>query len=164
MAGASGVEGNAKAKKQRKMKQIEKITSIVMYILIAIDAVLIVLGFAFKDDNPLADGSFVDIALIWTIVLAGLGVVCALASEGFNAASDPKLLVSGGIKLVAVLAILGIFWAIGDETPLNLIGYEGDENHGTWLKVADMGLFTVYLALAAGVVSIVVSEIYQLFR
>lgn len=135
-----------------------------MCILLAIDAVLVILAFAFKDANPLADGSFVDIVLIWTIVLAGIGVLSALASEGINAASDPKLLAKGGIKLVAVIAILGIFWALGDDTPLNLIGYEGDENQGAWLKISDMGLFTVYLALAAGVVSIVVSEIYQLFR
>ena len=46
------------------MKQIEKLTSIVMYVLLAIDAVLIILGFLFKDENPLADGSFVDIAII----------------------------------------------------------------------------------------------------
>ncbi len=146
------------------MKNTEKITSIVMYVLLAIDAILVILGFSFKDDNPLADGSFVDMALIWTIGLLCLGVISAIASETVNAISDPKLLVRGGLALVGVVVILGIFWAIGDETPLQLVGYEGDENQGAWLRVSDMGLYSIYLALAAGVLSIVVSEVYQLFR
>lgn len=135
-----------------------------MYVLLAIDAVLIILGFLFKDENPLADGSFVDIAIIWTIVLICIGVACAVVSEGANAASDPKLLAKGGAALVGIAIVLGIFWAIGDETPLQLVGYEGDQNQGAWLRVSDMGLFSIYLALAAGVLSIVVSEVYQLFR
>lgn len=146
------------------MKQIEKITSIVMYVLLAIDAVLIILGFINKDNAPLEDGSFVDIAIIWTIVIAGIGILCALVSEAANAASDPKSLVKGAIAIVGVVVILGVFWALGDDTPLQLVGYEGDENQGAWLKVSDMGIFTVYLTLAAGVISIVVSEVYNLFR
>ena len=135
-----------------------------MYVLLAIDAVLIILGFLFKDENPLADGSFVDIAIIWTIVLICIGVASVVVSEGANAASDPKLLAKGGAALVCLAIVLGIFWAIGDETPLQLVGYEGDENQGAWLRVSDMGLFSIYLALAAGVLSIIVSEVYQLFR
>lgn len=135
-----------------------------MYVLLAIDAVLVIAGFINGGENALADGSVVDIVLNWTIGLGAVAVILALASAVFDVAQDPKQLVKGGIGLVAVVVLLAIFWAIADDTPLQLIGYEGEQNHGNWLKIADTGLFTVYLAIGLGVLSIVVSEIYQLFR
>lgn len=146
------------------MKQIEKITNIVEIVLMAIGAVLVVLGYIYANDDPLADGSWVDRCIIWTVIIAAVAFLCAIASEAISAASDPKTLVKSGIALVGAIAVLAIFWALSSDTPLPLVGYEGDQNEGGWLKISDTGLFTVYLALAAGIVSIVVSEVYQLFR
>lgn len=144
--------------------KIDKIATYVMYVLMAIGAVLVIMGYVFASDNPLADGSWVDLNIIWTVILCGIAILCAIASEGFNAAQDPKQLLKAGISVVAVVAVLAIFWALGSDEPLPLVGYEGDQNQGGWLKVSDMGLFTVYLALAGAIIAVVASEIYNLFK
>lgn len=144
------------------MKQVQKITTIVMGILMAISACLVIGGF--MDKNPLEDGSICDMAILWSIALAGLGIIAAAASAAISAASDPKSLLKLCIAVVAAVVVCGILWTIGDDTPLPLIGYEGDENQGWWLKVSDMGLFAIYLALAIGIISVIASEVYNLFK
>lgn len=135
-----------------------------MTVLMAIGAFLVVMGYVFAYDNPLETGSWVDCNIIWTIILGAVALVCAIASEGLDAASDPKTLISTGIKLVAAIAVLALFWALGSDEPLPLVGYEGDQNEGNWLKVSDMGLFTVYLMLAGAIIAVIASEVYNLFK
>ena len=60
------------------MKQVQKITTIVMGILMAISACLVIGGF--MDKNPLEDGSICDMAILWSIGLAALGIIAAAAS------------------------------------------------------------------------------------
>ncbi len=144
------------------MKQVQKITTIVMGILMAISACLVIGGF--MDKNPLEDGSICDMAILWSIGLAALGIIAAAASAAISAASDPKTLLKLCIAVVAAVVVCGILWALGDDTPLPLIGYEGDENQGWWLKVSDMGLYAIYLALAIGIISVIASEVYNLFK
>ncbi len=144
------------------MKQVQKITTIVMGVLMAISACLVIGGF--MDKNPLEDGSICDMAILWSIALAALGIVAAAASAAISAASDPKTLLKLCIAVVAAVVICGILWALGDETPLPLIGYEGDENQGWWLRISDMGLYAIYLALAVGIISVIASEVYNLFK
>ncbi len=144
------------------MKQVQKITTIVMAILMIISACLVIGGYTDKD--PLGDGSICDMAILWSITLAGLGIIAAAASSAISAASDPKSLLKLCIAIVAAVVVCGIFWSLGDETPLQLIGYEGDENQGWWLRVSDKGLFAIYLALALGIISIIASEVYNLIK
>lgn len=144
------------------MKQVQKITTIVMGILMAISACLVIGGF--MDKKPLEDGSICDMAILWSIGLAALGIIAAAASAAISAASDPKTLLKLCIAVVAAVVVCGILWALGDDTPLPLIGYEGDENQGWWLKVSDMGLYAIYLALAIGIISVIASEVYNLFK
>lgn len=144
------------------MKQVQKITTIVMGILMAISACLVIGGF--MDKNPLEDGSICDMAILWSIALAALGIIAAAASAAISAASDPKSLLKLCIAVVAAVVVCGILWTLGDDTPLPLIGYEGDQNQGWWLKVSDMGLYAIYLALAIGIISVIASEVYNLFK
>lgn len=146
------------------MKKVELFAKIVEYVLLIIGLVLVIAAYTNTASEALVDGSATDMSIIWTAILLGIGLVLAIASTVLATASDMKGLVKMGIGLVAAAIIIGIFWSISDDTPLNLVGYEGDQNQGAWLKVSDTGIFTTYLCLGGAVVSIVVTEIYQLFR
>ncbi len=146
------------------MKKVELFAKIVEYVLLVIGLVLVLAAYTNTASEALVDGSATDMSIIWAAVLLGVGVVLAIASTVLATASDMKGLVKLGIGLVAAAVIIGIFWSISDDTPLNLVGYEGDQNQGAWLKVSDTGIFTAYLFLGGAVLSIVVTEIYQLFR
>ncbi len=146
------------------MKKVELFAKIVEYVLLIIGLVLVIAAYTNTASEALVDGSATDMSIIWTAILLGIGLVLAIASTVLATASDMKGLVKMGIGLVAAAVIIGIFWSISDDTPLNLVGYEGDQNQGAWLKVSDTGIFTTYLCLGGAVLSIVVTEIYQLFR
>ena len=85
-------------------------------------------------------------------------------AEIINILQDTKLLIKAGIVVAGLAALLGIFWALADGTPLNLVGYEGTDNTEFWLKVADTSIFTAYTAFGAAIVSILATEIYQMFK
>ncbi len=146
------------------MKKIELISKIVEYIALIVGVVLVIASFTNTAADAVVDGSATDMAIVWTCILLGLGVVLAVASECISAASDTKSLIKAVVAVVAAVVVLGIFWALSDDTPLNLIGYEGTQNEGNWLKVADTGLFTLYLSLGGTIVTIAATEIYQLFK
>lgn len=146
------------------MKKIELISKIVEYIALIVGVVLVVASFTNTAADAVVDGSATDMAIVWTCILLGLGIVLAVASECISAASDTKSLIKAVVAVVAAVVVIGIFWALSDDTPLNLIGYEGTQNEGNWLKVADTSLFTLYLCLGGAIVTIAVTEIYQLFK
>ena len=146
------------------MKKIEFITKIVEYVLLIIGAILVLAGFTNSTQDAIQDGSATDLAIMYTGSLLAIGFFGALIALAVELASDTKRLIKAAIFAVALLVVLVIFWNISDATPLPLIGYEGDQNQGAWLKLADTGIFCAYLALGGAVVSIIVTEIYQLFR
>lgn len=146
------------------MKKAELFAKIVEYVTLIIGLVLVIAAYTNTASEALVDGSATDMSIIWTAILLFVAVLLAVVSTVLATASDTKSLVKMGIGLVAAVVIIGIFWSISDDTPLNLVGYEGDQNQGAWLKVSDTGIFTTYLCLGGAVLSIVVTEIYQLFR
>lgn len=146
------------------MKKAELISKIIEYVLAAIAVILVILGFQETAADAMKDGSANDMAIIYTIVLLFVGVFLALVSTVIDAASDPKSLVKGIISVVVVAIVLGILWSLSDDTPLNLIGYEGNQNQGNWLKVSDTSIFCCYIGLGGAVLTIIVTEIYELFR
>lgn len=146
------------------MKKAELFAKIVEYVTLIIGFVLVIAAYTNTASEALVDGSATDMSIIWTAILLFVAVLLAVVSTVLATATDTKSLVKMGIGLVAAVVIIGIFWSISDDTPLNLVGYEGDQNQGAWLKVSDTGIFTTYLCLGGAVLSIVVTEIYQLFR
>lgn len=146
------------------MKKAELFAKIVEYVTLVIGLVLVIASYTNTASEALVDGSATDMAIVWTGVLLFVALVLAIASGVVATASDARSLIRMGIGIVAAVVVVGILWSLSDDTPLNLIGYEGDQNQGAWLKITDTGIFTLYLGLAGAVLSIVVTEVYQLFR
>ena len=146
------------------MKKTEFITRIIEYILLALGAILVVAGFTNTAADAMRDGSATDLAIWYCSALLLVGGVAAVISWVIAIASNTKGLIGLVIGVAAFVIFTSIFWAIGSDTPLPLIGYEGDQNEGAWLKIADVGIYWAYLAFATAGVSIVASEVIRIFR
>lgn len=142
----------------------ENISRYVMYALLLI-SVIFILACATNDNiSAMADGSATEMCINWTIAVFVIGIIAAVVAWVVDAFSDKKQLVKTGIAVAAAIVLLLILWACADGTPLNLIGYEGTENVPFWLKVADTGIFTCYIALIGAIGAIVVSEVLAFIK
>lgn len=148
------------------MKLIGYISQSVMIILMVLSVVLMGLSATEASDEALAtaDGSWTGMVITWAIVVFAIGLIGAAGSYVVGALVDTSNLLKSAIAVVGAIALVAICWALADGTPLPLIGYEGSENVPFWLKIADTGLFLGYIAAVVAVISIVVSEVVQLFR
>lgn len=145
------------------MKNIDKIAKYVMYALLVISCIVVGLSFNEGNEGAMAENSATEMAINWAIGLAGLGIILAIVAEVVAVAQDPKLLVKSGIALVAVAAVSGIFWAMADGSAMTLAGGNLYDDELT-LKLADVGLFSFYLCVGGALVSILATEIYQMFK
>lgn len=144
------------------MKVTSIIASAAMWIVIAVG--LIFGAMSAMEVDPMVDGSWTGTAITWTGIVFGVGVVGAILSTLFGLLSDKKSVIKTVIAIVAAAALVFIAWSLGDSTPLNMPGYEGSENVYPWLNIADAGIFLFYFAAGAAFLSIIVSEIYQMFK
>lgn len=148
------------------MKLVGYISQGVMIILMVLSVVLMGLSATEASDEALAtaDGSWTGMVITWAIVVFAIGLIGAAGSYVVGAFVDTSNLLKSAIVVIGAVALVAICWALADGTPLPLIGYEGSENVPVWLKIADTGLFLGYIAAVVAVISIVVSEVVQLFR
>lgn len=137
-----------------------------MLLLMLISVVLMALSAteASNDSVAIAANSYTGIVITWAIVVFAIGLIGALLSYVIGAIVDTSNLLRTAIAVVGAIILVGACWTLADGTPLPLVGYEGSENVPFWLKIADTGLFLGYIAAVVAVVSIIVSEIIQLFR
>lgn len=143
------------------MNLVGKIATSVMIVLMVISVGLILLGYYEGSVKATEDNSWNEIALIFTVAVFGIAIIGVLVAEIMAAMSDVKSVVKGIIVLVGVVALIGICYAMADTTPLNMVGYEGNQNTESWLAIADTGMFLAYIFFAVAALSILVTEIYN---
>ncbi len=144
------------------MKTAELISKAAMLLIAALSVIFIALSAS--EAEPMADGSWTANIITWTVVVLVIGLGLAVISEALNAILDTKSLIKSVIALIGAAILIAIFWSLADGTPLNMIGYEGDQNTYGWLKIADTSIFTCYFALAVAAIAIVASEIINIFK
>ena len=137
-------------------------TNIVMYVILAVTVILIALSAT--EESPMADGSWTGTIISWSKNLLIGSLVLIALSYVWSVVQDPSQLVKVLIGLVAGVALLGICWSMADDTPLKLIGYEGDQNQGNWLKIADVGVFLTYIGLGGALLAILFHEAVNVFK
>lgn len=143
------------------MNLVGKIATSVMIVLMVISVGLILLGYYEGSVKATEDNSWNEIALIFTVAVFGIAIIGVLVAEIMAAMSDVKSVVKGIIVLVGVVALIGICYAMADTTPLNMVGYEGNQNTESWLAIADTGMFLAYIFFAVAALSILVTEVYN---
>jgi uncharacterized membrane protein SirB2 len=109
-----------------------------------------------------------DLFVSWTYIVFVIVVVITLGLVVFkfvlNAINDPKSAIKPVSILVGAAALFLIAYGLGDNTPLKLIGYEGNENTAPWLKLTDMFLYVIYILGIVASALIVYSGVSKYFK
>lgn len=104
-----------------------------------------------------------DWMLWWAYAILVIGIIAALISPIKNLFSSPKSALTALIGLVVAAAVIGGCYALSSAAPVpNSAG--GFFEDAFELKFTDTVLFVGYLALAGGVISILVGEIRNILK
>ena len=109
-----------------------------------------------------------DVVLTWVYILFGVAIFVSIAvalSSFINSLiTNPGKALKSLIPVILFLAVFVISFNSSSGERLSIIGYEGTQNEGVWVKIADMFLYTIYTMFVALLVSIFGSRIYSLFK
>ena len=148
------------------MKNYKMLPKITLWSLLALGIVFITLFFLPLSEGTLeVAGDFLDIPrfsdafLIWNYILFGLVVLITLAVVVVEFANNWKtnrrkaymtLGVVGGFILLALIC-----WFAGSPEKINIIGYEGTDNEGTWAQLADAVIYACYFLVIATICTMI---------
>ena len=148
------------------MKKYKMLPKITLWSLLALGIVFITLFFLPLSEGTLeVAGDFLDIPrfsdafLIWNYILFGLVVLITLAVVVVEFANNWKtnrrkaymtLGVVGGFILLALIC-----WFAGSPEKINIIGYEGTDNEGTWAQLADAVIYACYFLVIATICTMI---------
>lgn len=150
-----------------------KAAQIFYWLLLAVSVVLIIAFYVnngnVNGDDPfskqIADfGPILNLYIIWGYILFGLAVFFTLIFPLANMVSNPK----SGLKTLISVAILGVLlfitYQLGDDTIMQIPGYDGNDNVADRLKLTDMGIFMMYIMLGGAILAMVYSSISKMFK
>lgn len=154
-------------------KTIRLALNIALWSLLLVSVILIIIFLArngkVADEmnvEAIADtlGSSVDNMLIWSYVLAGIGLVAALGFSVWQMIMFPKNAIRtlGGIGIFAVIIIVAYSLSSGEI--LNIPGYMGSDNNPETLKWSDTGIITMEIMLLLAFLTLLGSGIYNLIK
>ncbi|MDR2497603.1 MAG: hypothetical protein LBD21_10815 [Tannerellaceae bacterium] len=154
-----------------KIRKISSWTLVVTSVIL-----LVVLGlFLTGGNNPPLNGKSwypkqTDTLLYWGYVMFGLTVLAtvifALLQFVQNFRNDAKKALLGLGVIIAFAALLFITYSIGSGEPIARLatGSSASYNVPTWLKAADMLIYSIYAMFIMTFVAIVVGSIKNLFK
>ena len=146
------------------MEKYNKIFKWVMLGLMAISALLVLVGF-FKGfpENIAGDNGSVDPLLYWTYFMVGLAVFCAVVfSVVIMAKNNPKSLIELGYLCAGILVVCLATYFLAAGSPA--VGYNGEPVSDNTLKLTDTILLLTAFAAIAVIASIVVGEVVSRIR
>ncbi|MEG1634542.1 MAG: hypothetical protein RR141_00785 [Rikenellaceae bacterium] len=132
-----------------------KYLSIIRYILLAVSLLVVVFYFAGIQTE-------VDTMMNWAYLLLGVSVALALVMPAFNFAKNPQGAARSLIGFVVVVVVLGVAYSMSDATPI--VTPAATYDNEVALRLSDTGLFTTYFAFGAALLSIVILEVYNMFK
>lgn len=147
---------------------ISKITLWVLLILGIIVSVMFYVGGSVGELEVAGDylsiPKFTDQMLFWVYILLGITILATLVgviagfTQNFKADKKSALKSLGGVGLFAI--ILVVAWFLGSPEQINILGYEGTDNVGAWAQTTDAVLYSIYILLAALIVTILWGAVY----
>lgn len=152
--------------------KISRISRWTLYALSAVTIVLIALFFLGGTVQPenqyvelvgIAEPSFTDGLLYWIYILLGITIfsVFAFSVIGFinNFRHNRKRAINSLLTLLVFAVLLVVAYALGDGTPLNILGYEGTDNVPAMLKLTDMWIYSVYILMSLIILAMLFSPL-----
>lgn len=150
--------------------KLDKVTTILLWVLLAVSAVLIVSMMTNISDND-ADptmGAWINTNLVWTYILLGIGaaiaVLFALVTTFTNKEAARKGLISLGFGAV----IIAISYVLASDAIPQFYGVEKFLADGTLTnsisKMVGTGLYATYVLFILALVGIAVSSVSRIFK
>ena len=133
-----------------------KYISYVRYALITISVVIIAMSTMSGNSNDV--GLMID----WMLLILGLTFLSVIVLTAYSTTKDPKGAKGSLIASLLLLALLGVSYALADESPIQL-GLKIFDNP-TELLIADTGLFATYIVSVLTIASIALTELYNVFK
>lgn len=150
--------------------KLEKVTNIVMWVLLAVSAVLVVsLLTNISDDvtNP-SMGAWIDNNLFWSYLLLGLAAAGAVVFAFIHTFTDKEAAKKGAMALVLCAVVVGISYLFASDAIPHFHGVEKFVEDGTLTpsvsKWTDTALYTSYILLALSIIGIGVSSLARVFK
>ncbi len=152
------------------MTKISKILTIVLWVILAVSAVIIVSMMANISENS-ADpvmGGWINTNLVWAYILLLVGAGIALFSGVFQMVSDFAAAKKGLIAIAAFVVVALAAYMLSTDAMPNFIGVERFIAEGTLTpqvsRLVDTGLYATYILFGLAIVSIVWSSISKAFK
>lgn len=137
---------------------MNKVTKIICAVLLLVSVALTVVAFAcgFKE-------GLVDAMLYWAYALVAAGAVAAVGFSLFSSLKNnaKKTLITLGIGLVGLAAIVGGAYLLASGDPVHIVGAQPSD---ATLKLTDTILNITYFTLAVSVVSIILAAVVNSVR
>ena len=139
---------------------------ITLWSLLALGIVFIALFFLGGSNGSLeVAGDFLDIPrftdafLVWNYFLLGLVVLitlCVVCVEFANNWKSNRRKAYMTLGVVAGFVLLACAcWFLGSPEKIDIIGYEGTDNEGTWAQLADAVIYACYFLITATICTMI---------
>lgn len=96
--------------------------------------------------------------LYWTqfILIFSIAVLLIFSFYRFyrKMKEDPKSAWRSLTLFISLFSLLGVTYLIGNDTPVAIPGYDGNENVPVWLKLIDMWLYSIYFMIATTAIAV----------
>lgn len=148
------------------VKQIRKISSTVLIILALIGVVVVCMTLfgGYVDANAeLPEPRYTDILLYTVYGMSALAILAMIVFgivglvQSFR--TNPKAALGGLGALVGLVLLMVITYFIGSDAPLR-VGVDAQQyNTPTWLKLADMCIYSIYVLIVINVLALIVTSI-----
>lgn len=134
-----------------------KYISLLRYALIVIS--LIVTGYGLATSNV---DSGADVMLLWAEIMLYVTIGAVLILSVYNLVKNPKSAGRSLLGILCVVVVLGISYAMSDSTPIVTVAATYED--AGILKLSDTELFTTYIVFGLAIVSIILTEVYNLIK
>ncbi len=146
-----------------------KISYYVLYVLFIVTIIILALFFFGGDaqgsavlagvDPEMWQPAHSDALLYWTYALFIISAVLAIVSFVHFMICNPKASMGSLYVLVGSIILLIITWFCGSPAKLEILGYEGTDNVGTWAQISDMFIYALYVLVVVAILCAILGAI-----
>ena len=152
--------------------KIRKISSWILWAVAAISIAVFALFYSGGVVDPNADKVepvYTSQLLYWGYTILALSIFSLIGFGLFQFVTSlmttPKKALSGLSVIVVFAALLGISYAMGNDTPLPGINTDSAQyNVPTWLKITDMWLYTMYTLGVLCILTTLGGSLFKIFN
>lgn len=144
---------------------LSKILKIFLGVLLLISVVFILMFYMGGNEENSDVPTFTNLIIVWSYILLVISAAAAVLFPIYALAKRPKNAISALIGVIGLAIILGIAYAMSDDTLIKLSeSYTGTDNNPSTLKIVDMGLFAMYFLLVLAIIGVIISSVAKALR